>query len=539
MKKLLIVSLVALLSLSCLAGCGKKDENKPHANSIKVGVSYDATTLDAAAQVEDGSGFAVRLISEGLLRSVNNEIGEGIADKWESSEDGLTWTFHLKETKFSDGTAVTANDVAYAVIRVLTPENGLANASDSAVNTIVNAKAFANGEATADQLGITVVDDYNITFTYESPADEETFTSVLFAPVKQALVEEKGIAYGSDANAFIGNGPFAVTEWAHDSSITFTKNENYWDAANVSLDSIVSVVGATGDTAVDMISTKTLDVASFSSEEQVGAAVAAGFKSMTVEGTTQFLHVNSAGSSEEVGKWLSNVNFRKALNAALDREALVATVYKGQTPATSLIPNSEYGVNDLFNKEYTTGSWSSTQDVEAAKKFLADAMAELNCTDVNEIPTFKLLAMESTGNTDALNAIADQWEKALGIKCELDMQTLMGMLMKVMSGNFDFWKGGNGIENDSFDYMGDYTEEDGYYGYADEQFEALYLAGLNAVGTQQRKDALAAIATYFTDNMMDLAITWQSSSLCYNSCITGLTIDHNNVDYRFAKVVVE
>ncbi len=288
-----------------------------------------------------------------------------------------------------------------------------------------------------------------------------------------------------------------------------------------------------------MISTGTLDVASFQTEEQVGAAVAAGYKSMTVEGTTQFLHVNSAGATDETGKWLSNVNFRKALSAALDRDALVATVYKGQTAASSLISNSEYGVNDLFNKEYTTGSWSTAQDVEAAQKYLAAAMADLGCTDVNEIPTFKLLAMESTGNTDALNAIADQWSKALGIKCELDMQTIMGMIMKVYSGNFDFWKGGNGIETDSFDYMGDYTTVDGYYGYEDETFDALYQAGLDAVGTQARKDALAAIATYFSENMMDLPITWQSSSLCYNSCIQNLAVDHNNVDYRFAKVVNE
>jgi len=539
MKKLLILALVALLSLSCLAGCGKKEENKGHANSITVAVSYDASTLDAAASVEDGSGFAVRLITEGLLRSVNNVIGEGIADKWSGSEDGLTWTFHLKETKFSDGTPVTANDVKYAVIRALTPENGLANASDSAISTIVNAVAYSNGEVTADQVGITVVDDYNITFTYASPADEETFTSVLFAPVKQALVEEKGVAYGSDADAFIGNGAFTIESWAHDSSIKFVKNANYWDAENVSLDSIVTAVGATGDTAVDMISTGTLDVASFQTEEQVGAAVAAGYKSMTVEGTTQFLHVNSAGATDETGKWLSNVNFRKALSAALDRDALVATVYKGQTAASSLISNSEYGVNDLFNKEYTTGSWSTAQDVEAAQKYLAAAMADLGCTDVNEIPTFKLLAMESTGNTDALNAIADQWSKALGIKCELDMQTIMGMIMKVYSGNFDFWKGGNGIETDSFDYMGDYTTVDGYYGYEDETFDALYQAGLDAVGTQARKDALAAIATYFSENMMDLPITWQSSSLCYNSCIQNLAVDHNNVDYRFAKVVNE
>ena len=240
MKKLLVVFLSLLMILS-LAGCGSKQEESS-SKKIVVGVSYDASTIDAANSLDDGSGFVVRLITEPLLRFVESSVTPGLAEKWESNEDGTVWTFHLRESKFQDGSDVTANDVAYAIIRTLTPENGLGNASDSNINTIKNAAAFIEGTCTADDLGINVIDDYTLELTYEAdtPATEDYFGDTVFAPVKQSNVEELGIAYGSDEN-LIGNGPFMISKWTRDSEIVFVKNPNYWNADAIKLDEIDAI----------------------------------------------------------------------------------------------------------------------------------------------------------------------------------------------------------------------------------------------------------------------------------------------------------
>jgi oligopeptide transport system substrate-binding protein len=536
MKKLLVV-LLSLLMILSLAGCGSKQEESS-SKKIVVGVSYDASTIDAANSLDDGSGFVVRLITEPLLRFVESSVTPGLAETWESNEDGTVWTFHLRESKFQDGSDVTANDVAYAIIRTLTPENGLGNASDSNINTIKNAAAFIEGTCTADDLGINVVDDYTLELTYEAdtPATEDYFGDTVFAPVKQSNVEELGIAYGSDEN-LIGNGPFMISKWTRDSEIVLVKNPNYWNADAIKLDEIDAIVGATAETGVDMMLTDKLDAATYSDVKKINTILEdGGFSTLNVAGSAQFLHMNASGKTEETGKWLGNLNFRKALSAAIDREKYVEAVYPTHTPATSVVPGTEVGVEDLFNNEYDTGSWSSTADEEAAKQYLQAAMDELGVTSVEDIPTFTMLAMDSTGNVDALNLIADQWKKVLGISCALDMQPMMGMLGKVMTGDFDFWKGGGSIEIDTLDIMGDYTTEDGYYGFNDEEFDALYKAALATSTKKDRKDALAALATYFTDNMMDLELTWSGETLVYSDKFTGIAVNNGNVDYTYADI---
>jgi ABC-type transport system substrate-binding protein len=84
--------------------------------------------------------------------------------------------------------------------------------------------------------------------------------------------------------------------------------------------------------------------------------------------------------------------------------------------------------------------------------------------------------------------------------------------------------------------MGDYTTEDGYYGFNDEEFDALYKAALATSTKKDRKDALAALATYFTDNMMDLELTWSGETLVYSDKFTGIAVNNGNVDYTYADI---
>ena len=373
---------------------------------LYVGSAYDASTLDPAMATDDGSYNVIRLTGEPLLRLVDGEVQPGVAESYEVSEDSKEWTFHLRESVWADGTPMTANDFVYTLVRDLNPDNALENASTLYI--IKNGEAYNGGKVSAEEVGVEAVDDYTLKITCETPAYPRTFTDYMFIPVKEEMVEANGNAYGAEYETIVSNGPFTVTEWVHDSELVLTKNENYWNKDAIKLQEIHVMAGAAGDTAVDMLLTDSLDAAEFTTQASMQAVLDNdGFNSYAYYDGVQFIHLNHHGKTEETGKWLDNVNFRKALNAAIDREALVAAVYTTDVPASSIISSTELGVSEPLDQEFEISSWSTTQDVDAAKEYLAAAMEDLGVSDVSEIPTFTMLAFDSEKNVTCMNAVAD------------------------------------------------------------------------------------------------------------------------------------
>ena len=196
-------------------------------------------------------------------------------------------------------------------------------------------------------------------------------------------------------------------------------------------------------------------------------------------------------------------------------------------------------MDGFFNEEYDIPGWSTKQDAESAKAYLAKAMEELGASDVSEIPAFTMLAMDSESNVICLNAVADMWLNVLGIKCELDMEPISEMINKAYSGDYDFWKGGNSPELDELESLANYSASEGIAGmqYEDDtEYQAMYETALNAVTWKDRKDGIAKLATYWTDNMMDFVITWQAEYVVYNKKVTGIAINGYNVDYTYADI---
>ena len=506
---------------------------------LRYGMGYDASTLNIGNTTDDASYVPVKMMVEPLLRNVDGENVPGIAESWESSEDALEWTFHLRESSYSDGTPVTANDIYYSLLFQLTPENAQENAAG--LIDIVGGEDFLYGEGSADDLGIEVVDDYTLKLSYRFPQYEINFTSYQYAPLKKELVEEAGDAYGSEAEYFLGNGPFMVEEWTHDAELVMVKNPNYWNADAVKLDKLIQIAGATGDTAVDMMATDALDAVKFTNALYRDSALELpGMVSRENYSGVQMIHINVEGKSEDTGAWLSNANFRKALSYAIDRTALVAAVYTTDVPASKVVPGTELGKEGLFNDEYEYDELNVTAEPEKAQEFLAKAMEEMGVSEVSEIPTFTMLAFDSEGNVKCLNAVADMWSKTLGITCELDMEPIMEMLNKAMGKDYDFWKGGNSITTDSLDifllYDAVYGDGSAVNYVNDDEYHELFLAAQAAPTWEARKDAMGILAQYWTENMMDLMVTWQGDYLVYNEKISGIVTYGGDFDYSFADI---
>ena len=506
---------------------------------LRYGMGYDASTLNIGNTTDDASYVPVKMMVEPLLRNVDGENVPGIAESWEVSEDALEWTFHLRESSFSDGTPVTANDIYYSLLFQLTPENAQENAAG--LIDIVGGEDFLNGEGSAEDLGIEVVDDYTLKLSFRFPQYEINFTSYQYAPLKKELVEEAGEAYGSEAEYFLGNGPFMVEEWTHDAELVMVKNPNYWNADAVKLDKLIQIAGATGDTAVDMMATDALDAVKFTNALYRDSALELpGMVSRENYSGVQMIHINVEGKSEDTGAWLSNANFRKALSYAIDRTALVAAIYTTDVPASKVVPGTELGKEGLFNDEYEYDELNVTAEPEKAQEFLAKAMEDMGVSEVSEIPTFTMLAFDYEGNVKCLNAVADMWSKTLGITCELDMEPIMEMLNKAMGKDYDFWKGGNSITTDSLDifllYDAVYGDGSAVNYVNDDEYHELFLAAQAAPTWEARKDAMGILAQYWTENMMDLMVTWQGDYLVYNEKISGIVTYGGDFDYSFADI---
>lgn len=526
MKRKVVLVMAAMMAVNALpvTAFASSEGGK----TVRIGVSYDPVTLDYAQINSDPATDMDIMIGEALIRNKNGEYIGGIAESWEASEDGKEWTFTLKEgMTYSDGeTPVTAEDLEYAAKRLLDAEGGFNNSNSGFV--LKNGKQYYDGECEWEEVGVEVIDDLTIKYTFENPQYELNFSStVLYAPLEEAFVSELGVEYGSAADKVLTNGPFVVKEWVSDSSVTLAKNENYWDADSINIDEFVFQVGASGDTGVDMMLAGELDLWPAGGDMQRQVMEDNGYESCVAYTSYQGLNLNHKGKSEETGLFLGNANFRKALSLAIDRNALTASIMTGTTPATRLVAPTEAGVEKTFQEEYEYEAWPSSADPEKAKEYLDAALEELGKT-ADEIPEIELLCFEGQSAIDVLSAVQDMFLTNLGIKSVINPQTIQVMINNAMTGEYDLWYGGNSIkepdalEDFLYSYTTEYSESSALRGYSSEEFDTLYNTALASPTIQERRDNFFEVEKYFCDNTMTLLIGWLEGGYYFDSKFEGL-----------------
>ncbi|TCS86655.1 extracellular solute-binding protein (family 5), partial [Keratinibaculum paraultunense] len=276
-KLALLLALVLLLSVFT-AACGKeeptdvKKEEEKVADEPKEGSDGDIDdeqyitltitepqAIDPSTSNDIYSGDILNEITEGLGRLETGEDGGDIivpagAEDWDVSDDGLVWTFHLRDYEWEDGEPVTAHDFEYGIKRNINPETAAVFAY--LLYPIKNAEACNSGEKDLDELGVKALDDKTLEITLEKPCAyfDKFLPHRIMYPQRKDLVEQWGDKVGSEAEYTISCGPFKLTEWTHKSELVLEKNENYWDADNVKLEKITYKVIEDPSTAYNMLS---------------------------------------------------------------------------------------------------------------------------------------------------------------------------------------------------------------------------------------------------------------------------------------------
>ncbi|RKQ33441.1 peptide ABC transporter substrate-binding protein [Oceanobacillus halophilus] len=348
-------------------------------------INGDAIPSMDPSMATDEYGFQfIGSTMEGLYRlDENSEPVEGIATDHEVSDDGLTWTFNLREdATWSNGDPVTAHDFVYAWQRAVDPATGSEYGPYMMGGVIKNAVAVNSGEAELDELGVTAEDDYTLVVELENPTPYfESLTSFgTFMPLNEEFVEEQGDDFATSTDTLLFNGPYTLENWTSTANEwDLVKNESYWDADTVQLDRINHVVVKDPTTSVRLYEEGSVDRAGISSDLVDQYSTHEDY-AVTPETSVFYLKLNQKRSDE-----LANENVRHAIARAFDKDALVNEILNnGSIVANGLVPADFTPMPETGEDFREVSGDLMTYDVEAAQEYWETALEELG-TDTVEL----------------------------------------------------------------------------------------------------------------------------------------------------------
>ena len=346
-------------------------------------------TLDPALNnAIDGANTIITIFEPLLLINENNEVVGGQAESWETSEDGLTWTFTMRDgLKWSDGTDLNAKDFEYSFKRMVDPNTAAPYAETclGMIDGFEEAAGFpdADGNPTAepnpDALNVKASDDgktLTIVLSYPCSYFDKMAAFATMSPVQQATVEANGDAWCTSPDTFVSNGPYMITDWTPSERIVLTKNPNYvggWDSSKIVSDTITLLLledssaafaAYNSGEAVLIKDVPTDEIPSLTKAEDGG-----DFYVDTILGT-YYVSLNLQRDA------FKDAKVRKALSLAIDRDYVANTIMQGTYSAADsivgpgIVDESGY-FHDNGNAPYISADYEA--NLAEAKKLLEEA----------------------------------------------------------------------------------------------------------------------------------------------------------------------
>lgn len=418
-KKIILFSLILITSV-IISSCDTRNQQgqngatpTPKPVELAVHVGSEPDTIDPALNTASDVSTMLIHAFEGLMTlDMNGTPVYAQAESHTVSGDGLTYTFKLREgLKWSDGKPLTANDFVYSWNRAVSPRT----AADYAY-MFECIEGYNKGK-----LNVTATDDRTLVVKLNAitPYFLELCAFPAFFPVRQDIVEANPDTWTLNPSTYIGNGPYMLQEWVHDSYILFKKNPNYWNAANITGPDTIRFMLMSDDNAIlaafkngeilfaDSIPTDEIDAwkdkPEFNLHSQLG---------------TYYISFNVTKPP------LNNPMVRKALVLAVDREYIVKNIGKaGQQPAGAFVPTglSDVDITKEFRKVggdyYNPSSEAFEDNLKEAKKLLADA----GYPNGEGIPTIEYIYNEGSGHQLIAEALQSMW-KEIGVNVSLSSQ---------------------------------------------------------------------------------------------------------------------
>lgn len=430
-KRLLALWLVVCLLCTGLAGCGDDGTGK----GFRFPIDAEPEGLDPQMATDTASVTVIAALFEGLTRlDAAGQVVPGAAD-WTVSKDGKTYTFTLRESKWSalslknqqtpwdNPTPVTAQDFVFGWKRAVDPKTGSPLAAE--FDGIKNAKAIRTGKKKLSTLGVKATDDKTLVVTLEQPDDDflARLTTTPFMPCNQAFFEYTGGRYGLEKEYVLGNGAFWLAAWNHNESLLTYKNEAHHEATAIAPEAVRFVIGAKDPVAA--LKKGELDAVPLTAAqaEQAGDAI----QKHPLRDTLRSLWLNTATAP------FAAADIRRALRDSIEWEALEERLAQqgNETPAGGFVPpDAVVSGTDRYRTEQN--ALPHKTNVTAAKAALKKGLAAL---DIGKL-RFEVLAADDPDSADLARYLVQSWQKNLSLYPTLTLLPEAELASRVRSGNY-------------------------------------------------------------------------------------------------------
>ena len=487
MRNIAAAAMAGALAVS-LAACGSSastgaanatgeaaDAAEAGSNGFTVQLGPNPETLDPALNAAVDGGNTLITIEEPLLIiDENNEVKPGQAESYEVSDDGLTWTFHMRDgLKWSDGSDLTAADFEYSFKRLASPDT----AAPYAETVVGMIDGYQGAIGNPDEDGNTTTDPDWDALNVHASEDGKTLTVqlsypcsyfdklasfVATSPVQQATVEANGDAWCTEPDTYVCNGPYMITEWTPSERIVLSKNPYYvggWDSSKIVSDTITlllledssaSYAAYNSGEAQLVKDVPTDEIPSLSRAEDGG-----DFYLDEIMGT----YYISLNDQEEP---FTDVRVRKALSLAIDRDYVANTIMQGiYTPATALVGPGIVDENGYFMDNANGGKPYISDDYAANLEEAKSLLAEAGYPDGEGFPTITYSANDAGYHIPVAEYVQQAWGD-LGITMNIDKVEWASFLPLRRAGDYDISRNGWSMDyNDPSNMLELFTTNNG------------------------------------------------------------------------------
>ncbi len=408
------LSYLFIFLLSCTFSCQSKPkvDSKKEA-TVRINIVDDPKSLDPRKSRSLGERNLMGMLFEGLTRGGKEGTNElALAQNYVMSEDGLSYTFTLKDAYWSNGDKILAKDFIYAWQTALSPTFLSENAYQ--LFCIKNAKEIKEGKIPASDLGVSAIDEKTLQIDLQNPVPYffEILSFPIFFPVHEKI--------DNTPSECISSGPFKLKEWRHNNFIEAIKNEKYFDSKEVKLSSIFMTM-VEQETEMQMFENKELDWAgspiSSLSLDRIQELKEKNLLCSSPMSGTRFFRMNIEK------KPFDNVNIRKAFALAINRQAIVDHIMQGhQKVALQFFPDS---INSYFQDA----------DIKTAKILWQKGLEELGLSQ-DSFPKVTILCASAHQNLLVAQAVQQDWKQTLGIDVAIEPNEIKVYFSRV--GNQDY-----------------------------------------------------------------------------------------------------
>ena len=431
------------------------EESTGTASGFTVQYGPNPETLDPALNSSiDGANTLITVFEPLLLIDQNNEVIPGQAESYTVSDDGLVWTFTMRDgLKWSDGSDLTAKDFEYSFKRLAAPDTAAPYAEtvvgmiDGYEDAVGNPDADGNmtTEPDFDALNVVASEDgktLTVTLSYPCAYFDKLAAFAAMSPVQQATVEANGDAWCTEADTYVCNGPYYISDWIPSERIVLTKNPNYvggWDSSKIVSDTITLLLLEDSSAAYAAYNSgeaqlikdvPTDEIPSLTKAEDGG-----DFYVDTILGT-YYLSLNDQKEP------FNDVNVRKALSLAIDRDYVANTIMQGTyTPAYNLVGPGIVDENGMFYDNANGGKTYISEDYEANLEAAKQALADAGYPNGEGFPVIEYSTNDAGYHTPVAEYLQQAWGE-LGITVNINKVEWASFTPMRRAGDYDASRNG-------------------------------------------------------------------------------------------------